>query len=210
MIRQSAKVERFKRNQRSVDSLHAKYSVHTKNQVVSDSGWGHLQIDATSLFLLTLAQMTASGLQIIRNCDEVAFVQNLVYYVEIVYRVPDFGVWERGDKTNQGIRELNASSIGMAKAAMQAINDAGDMFGDGSKGSMIHVLHDEIQQCNAVLSNMLPRESFSKVLAFPVFCNSFLFQETDASVGLLTLWLIFSLDSASINYFLSSLCIGKL
>lgn len=27
----------------------------------------------------------------------------------------DFGIWERGDKTNQGITELNASSIGMAK-----------------------------------------------------------------------------------------------
>lgn len=27
----------------------------------------------------------------------------------------DYGMWERGDKTNQGIPELNASSIGMAK-----------------------------------------------------------------------------------------------
>lgn len=27
----------------------------------------------------------------------------------------DFGIWERGDKTNQGISELNASSVGMAK-----------------------------------------------------------------------------------------------
>lgn len=27
----------------------------------------------------------------------------------------DFGMWERGDKTNQGIPEINASSIGMAK-----------------------------------------------------------------------------------------------
>ena len=29
--------------------------------VVDDTGWGHLQIDATSLYLLTLAQMTTSG-----------------------------------------------------------------------------------------------------------------------------------------------------
>jgi phosphorylase kinase alpha/beta subunit len=61
-----------------------------------DSAWGHLQLDATSLFLLTLAQMTASGLQIIRNFDEVAFIQNLIYYIEIGYRTADFGVWERG------------------------------------------------------------------------------------------------------------------
>lgn len=91
-------------------------------------------MDATSLFLLTLAQITASGLQIVRNFDEVAFIQNLVYYIETGYRTPvsycpfslkiervvqDFGIWERGDKTNQGIRELNASSIGMVKAALQ-------------------------------------------------------------------------------------------
>lgn len=50
----------------------------------------------------------------------------------------------------------------MAKAALQAMNDVGDLFGDGSAGSIIHVLPDEIQQCSAVLSSMLPRESFSK------------------------------------------------
>lgn len=33
-------------------------------------------------------------------------------------------------------------------------------------GSVIHVLPDQIQQCSAVLSSMLPRESFSKVLHF--------------------------------------------
>ncbi len=72
-------------------------------------------------------------------------------------------MWERGDKTNQGIMELNASSIGMVKAALQALNDVGDLFGDGSKASAIHVLPDQIQQCSAVLSSLLPRESFSKV-----------------------------------------------
>lgn len=60
-MRQAEKVELFKRFQRKTDALHAKYSVVTKNVVVSDHGWGHLQIDASSLFLLTLAQMTASG-----------------------------------------------------------------------------------------------------------------------------------------------------
>ncbi len=60
----------------------------------------------------------------------------------------DFGIWERGDKTNRGIPELNASSIGMAKAALQAINDL-DLFGvRGSSASVIHVLPDEMQQCN--------------------------------------------------------------
>ncbi|CAD5220381.1 unnamed protein product [Bursaphelenchus xylophilus] len=177
MMRQVDKVEQFKRHQRSFDSIHAKYSTRSKTVVVRDNEWGHLQLDSISLFLLTLAQMTASGLQIIRNWDEIAFVQNLVYYIEVSYRTPDFGVWERGDKTNQGIRELNASSIGMAKAALQALNDCGDLFGDGSKGSVVHVLPDEIQQCSAVLCSMLPRESFSKetdsallgIISYPAF-----------------------------------------
>ncbi|VIO90140.1 phosphorylase B kinase alpha regulatory chain, putative [Brugia malayi] len=177
MMRQSNKVEQFKLYQRKNDALHAKYSAQTKNAVVGDDEWGHLQIDAISLFLLTLAQLTASGLQIVRNFDEVAFVQNLVYYIEAGYRTPDYGVWERGDKTNQGIRELNSSSVGMVKAALQALNDVGDLFGDGSKGSVIHVLPDQIQQCSALLTSMLPRESFSKetdlallsIISYPAF-----------------------------------------
>ena len=44
--------------------------------------------------------------------DEVAFVQNLVYYVERAYRTPDFGMWERGSKYNNGTPEIHASSIG--------------------------------------------------------------------------------------------------
>ncbi|KAM3724221.1 putative phosphorylase b kinase regulatory subunit alpha [Dirofilaria immitis] len=177
MMRQADKVEQFKLHQRKNDALHAKYSAQTKSTVVGDYEWGHLQIDAISLFLLTLAQLTASGLQIVRNFDEVAFVQNLVYYIEAGYRTPDYGVWERGDKTNQGIRELNSSSVGMVKAALQALNDVGDLFGDGSKGSVIHVLPDQIQQCSALLTSMLPRESFSKetdlsllsIISYPAF-----------------------------------------
>lgn len=56
--------------------------------VVGDYDWGHLQIDATSLYILTLAQMTAAGLRIIFTQDEVAFVQNLVFYIEEAYRIP--------------------------------------------------------------------------------------------------------------------------
>lgn len=49
------------------------------------------QLDATSIFLLMLAQMTTSGLRIIFSKDEVAFVQNLVFYIERAYRTPDYG-----------------------------------------------------------------------------------------------------------------------
>ena len=55
------------------------------------------------------------GLAIIYTLDEVAFLQNLVFYIGFAYRTPDYGIWERGDKTNHGVAELNASSVGMCK-----------------------------------------------------------------------------------------------
>lgn len=60
---------------------------------MGDFEWGHLQVDATSLYLLTLAQMIAGGLQVVSTLDEVAFVQNLVFYVEGAYRIAVCGYW---------------------------------------------------------------------------------------------------------------------
>ncbi|XP_045492081.1 probable phosphorylase b kinase regulatory subunit alpha isoform X4 [Colias croceus] len=177
MMQQKEKVEKFKSTQNPHDSLHAKYSSITGRTVVTDTEWGHLQIDAISLYLLVLAQMTASGLQIVFSLDEVAFIQNLVFYIESAYCTPDYGIWERGDKTNHGLPELNASSIGMAKAALEAMNEL-DLFGArGGPSSVIHVLADEAQKCQAVLQSMLPRESNSKeldsgllsIISYPAF-----------------------------------------
>ncbi|XP_068628215.1 probable phosphorylase b kinase regulatory subunit alpha [Battus philenor] len=177
MMQQKDKVEKFKSTQHPMDSLHAKYSSITGRVVVKDNEWGHLQIDAISLYLLILAQMTASGLQIVFSLDEVAFIQNLVFYIESAYCTPDYGIWERGDKTNHGLPELNASSIGMAKAALEAMNEL-DLFGArGGPSSVIHVLADEAQKCQAVLQSMLPRESNSKeldsgllsIISYPAF-----------------------------------------
>ncbi|XP_027693303.1 phosphorylase b kinase regulatory subunit alpha, skeletal muscle isoform isoform X4 [Vombatus ursinus] len=177
MIRQVDKVESFKYSQSTKDSLHAKYNTNTCATVVGDDQWGHLQLDATSVFLLFLAQMTASGLHIIHSLDEVDFIQNLVFYVESAYKTADFGIWERGDKTNQGISELNASSVGMAKAALEALDEL-DLFGvKGGPQSVIHVLSDEVQHCQSILHSMLPRASMSKevdasvlsVISFPAF-----------------------------------------
>jgi phosphorylase kinase alpha/beta subunit len=162
MMQQKDKVERFKQTQNPLDSLHAKYASQTGQIVVGDNEWGHLQIDAISLYLLILAQMTASGLQIVFNLDEVAFIQNLVFYIECAYCTPDYGIWERGDKTNHGLPELNASSIGMAKAALEAMNEL-DLFGArGGPYSIIHVLADEAQKCQAVLQvrKSSPRANF--------------------------------------------------
>ena len=86
MMMQINKVERFKYTFDPRDSLHAKYSSKTCMTVVGDTEWGHLQIDATSIFLLSLAQMTASGLQIVYTLDEVIFIQNVIFYIEHSYQ----------------------------------------------------------------------------------------------------------------------------
>ncbi|KAL5012659.1 hypothetical protein ScPMuIL_011210 [Solemya velum] len=203
MMMQGEKLEKFKHSQNPRDALHAKYCSKTGKTVVGDNQWGHLQLDATSLYLLLLAQMTASGLQIVYTLDEVSFVQNLVFYIETAYRTPDYGIWERGDKTNHGLPELNSSSIGMAKAALEAINEL-DLFGSrGGPASVVHVLPDEAQQCQAILHSMLPKESSSKetdaglitVISFPAFAvddvevieetREFLIEKLEGNYGLI-------------------------
>ncbi|KAJ3120440.1 hypothetical protein HK098_004590 [Nowakowskiella sp. JEL0407] len=177
MMQQSHKVENFKNTQSLEHSLHAKYNTATGAPVVGDFEWGHLQIDATSLFLLTLAQMTTSGLHIVYTMDEVNFVQNLVFYIERAYRTPDYGIWERGNKINHGMPELNSSSIGMALAALQAINGVNLFGAKGGPSSVIHVLPDELTRNYTTLHSALPRESNSKevdaallsVISFPAF-----------------------------------------
>lgn len=177
MMQQAHKVERFKDRQDPLEALHAKYDTATGSTVVGDDEWGHLQLDATSLYLLMLAQMTASGLQIVFTLDEVNFVQNLVYYIGRAYRTPDYGIWERGNKINHGKPELNASSVGMAKAALEAIKGL-NLFGvRGGQASVVHVLPDEISRARLTLESLLPRESGSKevdaallsIVGYPAF-----------------------------------------
>lgn len=126
--------------------------------------------------------MITSGLQIIYTHDEVAFVQNLVYYVERAYRTPDFGMWERGSKYNNGTPEIHASSIGtitfklkygsfliifisgMAKSALEAINGC-NLFGEkGASWSVVYVDIDAHNRNRSIFETMLPRESSSKAI----------------------------------------------
>lgn len=174
MMRQSHKVERFKHSQHPLDALHAKYATSSGDPVVGDADWGHLQIDATAIFLLQLAQMSASGLSIVRTASEAAFVQNLVHYLARAYRTPDYGIWERGHKLNHGRAEINASSVGMAKAALEAIADADLLPGLAPR---IRVQADDIAHARTTLAGLLPRESESKetdgallsVIGYPAF-----------------------------------------
>jgi len=176
-MRQSDKVERFKHTLNPTDALHAKYGTKTGLPVVGDDEWGHLQLDATSIFILMLTQMTASGLRIVYSIDEVNFVQNLVHYISRTYCTPDFGIWERGHKINTGNAEINCSSVGMAKAALEAI-DGFNLFGNvSSKESIIHVIPSDVARSRFTLYNLLPRESSSKetdaallsIIGFPAY-----------------------------------------
>ncbi len=176
MMRQSHKVEAFKSSLALHDALHAKYDTSTGTPVVGDHDWGHLQIDATSLFLLMTAQMISSGLPIIQSESEVDFVQNLVYYIERAYRIADYGIWERGEKSNIGYVELNASSLGMALAALEAMNNF-NLFGGDDPAATIHVIPDNLAMARTTLHALLPRESGTKetdaallsIIGYPAF-----------------------------------------
>ncbi|KAI1890186.1 hypothetical protein AGOR_G00171090 [Albula goreensis] len=160
-MRQSDKVEQFKQDPSPIKCLHSVFNVHTGDEVISYNDYCHLQIDAVSLFLLYLVEMICSGLQIIYNTDEVSFIQNLVFCVERAYRVPDFGMWERGSKYNNGCTELHSSSVGLAKAALEAINGF-NLFGNqGCSWSVIFVDLDAHNRNRQTLCSLLPRESRS-------------------------------------------------
>uniref|UniRef100_A0A671Q9S3 Phosphorylase b kinase regulatory subunit n=1 Tax=Sinocyclocheilus anshuiensis TaxID=1608454 RepID=A0A671Q9S3_9TELE len=154
-------VEKFKQDPSPSTCLHSVFNVQTGDEIYSYVEYSHLQIDAVSLFLLYLVEMICSGLQIIYNTDEVSFIQNLVFCVERAYRVPDFGMWERGSKYNNGSTELHSSSVGLAKAALEAINGF-NLFGNqGCSWSVIFVDLDAHNRNRQTLCSLLPRESRS-------------------------------------------------
>ena len=177
MMRQSEKVESFKHNQDPLFALHAKYDTPTGATVVDDDKWGHLQFDATAIYLIMLVRMISAGLDIILSVDEVNFIQNLIHYIGPAYRTGDYGIWERGNKINNGHREVNASSVGMVKSALELLNGF-NLFGkEGAELGVVHVIEDEIARARTTLQNLLPRESASKevdaallsVIGYPAF-----------------------------------------
>ncbi|XP_019886052.1 probable phosphorylase b kinase regulatory subunit beta isoform X3 [Ooceraea biroi] len=191
-MKQSSRIELFKKNQCDRYALHCKFHLHTGDEIFKDADYHHLQIDVVSFYLIFLVQMISSGLQIIYTQDEVAFVQNLVYYVERAYRTPDYGMWERGSRYNDGTPEIHASSIGIAKSALEAINGC-NLFGEkGASWSVIYVDIDAHNRNRSIFETMLPRESSSKsvdaallpTISFPAFATheDMLYNETKANI----------------------------
>ena len=81
----------------------------------------------------------------------------------IILRVPDYGMWERGSKYNNGSSELHASSIGTAKSALESANGF-NLFGTkkGAPWSVLWVDIDAHNRNRTVMDSLLPRESNSK------------------------------------------------
>ncbi|XP_048576462.1 phosphorylase b kinase regulatory subunit beta [Nematostella vectensis] len=196
-MRQADKVELFKRNQLSENSLHVLFDVNTGDPIYkADTEYSHLQTDVVSLYIITLAQMISTGLQIIYTSDEVNFIQNLVYYIERAYRTPDYGMWERGSKENIGHKELNATSIGMAKAALETINGFNLYGGQGTSSSVIYVDPDAHNRNSTILHSLLPVASSSKV--------------TDASLLMITGFPCFAVDDDTLRKKTQALVLEKL
>jgi len=168
-MRQSAKLEVWKECQDPKMALHSLFCLKTGQEIISTTDYNHLQLDCVSLYLIYLVQMIASGLQIIYSQEEVALVQNLIYYVERAYRTPDFGMWGRGTKYNDGKPEVNASSIGLAKAALEAVNGF-NLFGSPGNHAVVYADIDAHNRNRSIFETLIPRGSNTKNTDASLMC----------------------------------------
>ncbi|CAH8471203.1 unnamed protein product [Schistosoma rodhaini] len=160
-MQQSARLEYFKRVQNLDTCLHSRLDYET-GEPIYDDHYKNLQMDCIGLYVIQLVQMIHSGLQIVYTKDEVAFVQNLVFYLERAYRIPDYGMWERGTKQNRNMTELHASSICMAKAALESVAGFNIYGYEGGHSSILFMDADAHSRNRIIMTNLLPRESASK------------------------------------------------
>jgi phosphorylase kinase alpha/beta subunit len=218
-MRQSDRLERFKTSHNPQDALHTRFDWFNGNVCVDTNECQHHQLDVIALYLLTLVQITTGGVQvcphtphsvshsslvqIIYSQDELTFVQNLVFYIERAYRIPDFGVWERGSRYNTGSPELHASTLGMTKvghmcvrvtpsmcvqAALEAMNGFNVYGTRGTSKSVIYVDIDAHNRNRVTFETLLPRESDSKVWHLCDWGEAQQFQNTDAALLMVTGW----------------------
>ncbi|KAK6029861.1 phosphorylase kinase alpha/beta, partial [Ostertagia ostertagi] len=163
-MQESESLNAFKSNNSAEHALRARFDLQTGMGLnrPNENLYGHMQMDLVALYLLVLVEMIASGAKIIYTHHEVNFVQNLVFYIERTYRTPDFGMWERGTRYNNGKPELHASSLGMVKAALEAINGFNVFGASGHSASVIYVDIDGHNRNRTTFETILPRESNSK------------------------------------------------
>ncbi|PAA57669.1 hypothetical protein BOX15_Mlig021585g1 [Macrostomum lignano] len=161
---QTDRLEAFKVQQCPKNCLLTLFDYRTGRELTDSafSTYQHHQLDCIALFVLMSVQMISSGMEIVHTKTEVSVFQNLIFYLERAYRIPDFGMWERGTKQNTGSVELHASSVGFAKAALEAANSFNVFGQSGDHTTVIHVDIDAHSRNRIILTNLLPRESASK------------------------------------------------
>ena len=192
---QAERIEDYKRDPCPTHAIRAYFDWTTGQEcaipadVRSYNSQHHLQLHAVALFLNYLAQMIKAKLKIILTTSEISLVQNLVYYIERSYRTPDFGIWGRGSRHNNGTSELSASTVGAVKSALFAIDGMNLLGPDCASWSSIYVDRDAFSRNRRTLEEILPKESKSKstdsalisTLSYPFFSianSSSIYQES--------------------------------
>ncbi|KAI3381093.1 hypothetical protein SNEBB_002934 [Seison nebaliae] len=164
-MQERGRLERFKQSTIAAHALSVESG--EKSEKLSSKVFHTFSV---SVYLYYLCQMINSGLDLITNRHEVSFIQNLVFYIERTYRIPDYGVWLEG-----GEGELHASCVAAAKAALETI-DGFDLYGrnasataassssltdERSATSNIYVDIDAQNRNRSTLETLLPRETSS-------------------------------------------------
>lgn len=165
-MRQSSKIQSFKLNQEVSYGLSTVFDPETGFVINNHPNNGLLILDDIALFLLILCQLVTGKLQICYTNDDVDFCQNLVYYLERAYRVADHGPHEEVVPINCIVadqkKSLHSSTIGLAKAALEAAYQC-NLFGIyGTHSTKLHVDPDAHNRNRMTLESLLPRQSVEK------------------------------------------------
>ncbi len=126
--------------------IHARYDPVTMKEMWEE--WGNKQNDAIGAVLFKIGELESRGVKIIRSSSgDLRILQKLVDYLEAIHywHDKDNGMWEEKE-------EAHASSIGACVAGLKAI----------AKISGIEVPQQLIEQGEAALNELLPRESETK------------------------------------------------
>ena len=96
--------------------IHAKYKSDTLQEIVTDDGWKHHQLDALGLFLHIVADLDFKHIRIIRDDEDLEILYLLVAYLRSVeyWQKPDYGMWEE-------CKIRHSSSIGAVLAGLSYI-----------------------------------------------------------------------------------------
>ncbi len=135
-------IHRCKKPIHSFEYIHSKYTV---DLLETDQPWGHAQNDALGLWLWGVGQGIHHGKQMLRDKRDHTLVQKLVEYLTCLkyWQEPDNGMWEEGE-------EIHASSVGAVVEGLKSIQ------------LLVDVPPDLVTKGEAVLNQLLPRESVSK------------------------------------------------